>query len=352
MEALPISQIITKQEREYIVDYEKTKLKLKFTINSPLLKISIHDFNSSSNFFYENTFNKESLVKINKCFLMNGTIEEILSTLIYLIENKKYALNKISENEFDLVLKIYIISKEENITLNLYKNYNITKDDIINNLIEKVQSLTKRVEELEKWKKEKEDKINNEQNKNIITPEGNKARKINEKSSIMTSEKEFQLIENRLKTGVFNNKKISYKLLYCGTKDGDESKIFHHKCDSIQNQLVLVKTKEGLKFGGFTRLGFNSSSSAIIDKDSFLFSFDLMKTYDAIEGKETIYCYPDFGPTFGFSSDMKINNNYFSKKGEVQTKMNRFKTKEDYELNGGNRYFEIKEVEVFQVIFE
>ena len=125
MEALPISQIITKQEREYIIDYEKAKLKLKFTINSPLLKISIHDLNSSSNFFYENTFNKESLIKINKCFLMflmNGTIEEILNILIYLIENKKYALNKISENEFDLVLKIYIISKEENITLNLYKN--------------------------------------------------------------------------------------------------------------------------------------------------------------------------------------------------------------------------------------
>ncbi len=77
-----------------------------------------------------------------------------------------------------------------------------------------------------------------------------------------------------------------------------------------------------------------------------------MKTYDAIEGNETIYCYPDYGPTFGCNSDIQINNNYFSKKGKVQTKMNRFKTKEDYELNGGNQFFEIKEIEVFQVIFE
>ena len=160
------------------------------------------------------------------------------------------------------------------------------------------------------------------------------------------------MIENRLKTGVFNNKKISYKLLYCGTKDGDESKIFHQKCDNIQNQLVLVKTKEGLKFGGYTRLGFNSSNSGIIDKDSFLFSFDLMKTYDAIEGKETIYCYPDYGPTFGYNSDIGIKNNYFSVKEEVYVKMNRFKTKENFEINGGNQFFEIKEVEVFQVIFE
>ena len=290
MEALSITHI-TKQEREYIIDYDKTKLKLKFTIDSPLLKISIHDFNSSSNFFYENTFNKESLIKINKIFLMSGTIEEILTTLIYLIENKKYSLNKISENQFDLVLNIYIISKEEKITLNLYKNYNITKDDIINNLIEKVQSLTKRVEELENWKKEKEDKSINIKNSSTPSSEGNKKGSIIENSSILTKEEELHLIENRLKKGIFSNKKLSYKLLYCGTKDGDDSKIFHNKCDNIQNQLVLVKTKEGLKFWGYTRLGFNSSNSAKIDKDAFLFSFDFMKTYDVIEGKETIYCH-------------------------------------------------------------
>ena len=145
---------------------------------------------------------------------------------------------------------------------------------------------------------------------------------------------------------------MSYKLLYCGTKDGDDSKVFHSKCDNIQNQLVLVKTKEGLKFGGYTRLGFNSSNSGVIDKDAFLFSFDLMKTYDAIEGKETIYCYPDYGPTFGYNSDILIKNKFLSNKGEVQVKMNRFKTSQNYELNGGNKNFEFKEVEVFQVIFD
>ena len=114
----------------------------------------------------------------------------------------------------------------------------------------------------------------------------------------------------------------------------------------------MVKTKEGLKFGGYTRLGFNSSESAILDKDSFLFSFDTMKTYDTIEGKETIYCFPTYGPTFGWSRDIEIKNNFLSNKGRVQTKMNRFKTTQDYELNGGNKHFEFKEVEVFQIIFE
>ena len=77
-----------------------------------------------------------------------------------------------------------------------------------------------------------------------------------------------------------------------------------------------------------------------------------MKTYDAIEGKETIYCFPEYGPSFGYYSDIMIGNNFLSNKGQVQTKMNRFKTTQDYEINGGNEYFEFKEVEVFRVIFE
>ena len=114
----------------------------------------------------------------------------------------------------------------------------------------------------------------------------------------------------------------------------------------------MVKTKEGLKFGGYTRLGFNSSGNCIVDKDSFLFSFDAMKTYDAIEGKETIYCNTSHGPTFGCACDIEIKNNFLSNKGRVKTKMNRFKTTQDYELNGGNEHFEFREVEVFQIIFE
>ena len=300
MEAGPLTQIITKQEKEYIINYDKTKLLLKFTINSPLLKISIHNYENTSNYYYENTFNKESLVKISKCLLMCESIDEISKIFINLIETKKYSLNKISENEFDLILKVQALIKEEEITLNLYKNYNITKDDIINNLIEAVQNLTKRVEELENWKKEKEGT-----NNNIITPKSNDI-DIIKNSNIMQKKEELNLIEQRLKQGIFSNKKISFKLLYCGTKDGDDSKIFHSKCDNIQNQLVLVKTKEGLKFGGYTRLGFKSSGSGIKDKDAFLFSFDLMKTYDAIEGKETIYCDSSYGPTFGYTIDISI----------------------------------------------
>lgn len=314
-----------------------------------IIYISLDYIDDIHPYHYQSSFDKDSLSKINHFFRIYDSINEILDAIIYLVEAKKFSLNKINENQLDLVLKVLIVSKEEEIRLNLYKNSNLTKDDIINNLINIVQNLTKRVEELEKWKKDNE-KVDNNNKKEENTKE--EKNKITSVSSILTNEKELKLIEQRLRTGIFSNKKISYKILYSGTKDGDSSKTFHEKCDNIENQLVLVKTKESLKFRGYTRLGFNSSNSVIKDKDSFLFSFDTMKYYDAIEGKETISCYPSYGPTFGYYSDILIPDNFFSSKGEVQTKMNRFKTNQDYELNGGNQYFNFKEVEVFQVIFE
>ena len=50
----------------------------------------------------------------------------------------------------------------------------------------------------------------------------------------------------------FQNKNIKYQLLYKGTKNGDKSLNFHTKVDGIKNTLTLVKSKKGIRFGGFT----------------------------------------------------------------------------------------------------
>ena len=347
MEHKPI--IKPKLEKEYELEFNNSKIILNISLFTSLINISVKFLNDINPFIYENSFDKADLSKINKCFKIFESIDEIMSVFTYLIDNKKYTLNKINENDFELKIKAQLFIKEEEIGLILHKNNNINKDDIINNLCKIVQKLVKRVDELENWKKENEVIIKEIKSNN---KDKSKINKINNESNIIEKKEQLNFIEKRLKTGVFENKKISYKLLYCGTKDGDNSLTFHKKCDNIQNQLVLVKTTEGLTFGGYTRLGFNSNNQAITDKDSFLFSFETNKIYNAIEGKETIYCYSSYGPTFGCYSDIKIPNNFFSSQGEVQSKMNRFKTTQDYELNGGNQFFKFKEVEVFQILFE
>ena len=87
-----------------------------------------------------------------------------MNIFINLIENKEYSFNKNNENEIKLSFKVNILTKEDQINLILYKNNQLNKNDIINNLIKIIQNLNKRVEELEKWKeaKENEEKQNKE----------------------------------------------------------------------------------------------------------------------------------------------------------------------------------------------
>ena len=82
-----------------------------------------------------------------------------------------------------------------------------------------------------------------------------------------------------------------------------------------------------------------------------MFSLDKMKTYDNIPGEEAIGCYPKFGPIF-LGCQIRIYDKAFTKGGSTFERGLNFDTEEDYELNGGERTFEVKEIEVYEVIFE
>ncbi len=76
-----------------------------------------------------------------------------------------------------------------------------------------------------------------------------------------------------------------------------------------------------------------------------------MKTYDNIPGDEAIGCYPKFGPIF-LGCQIKIFDNFFTKGGTTFEKELNFNTKVDYELTGGERVFQVKEIEVYEVIIK
>ena len=151
-----ISNSKPKLEKEYNLEFDESKIVLKMRLSESLINISVQYNNDLVPYQYENSFNMKNLIKINKCFLMHESIDEIMNIFTFLIENKKFTFSKINENEISLNLKVQIFIKEEVIGLSLYKIDNMKKDDIINNLINVVKHLTKRVEELEKWKNEKE----------------------------------------------------------------------------------------------------------------------------------------------------------------------------------------------------
>ena len=148
-----------------------------------------------------------------------------------------------------------------------------------------------------------------------------------------------------------NKKKITLHLLYKATVDSDKAKVFHKKCDNADNSLVLIKSGNGKRFGGFTSCKWKGESEDKKDKNAFIFSLDKMQVYDVIPGEDAIGCYPKYGPIF-LGCQIKIYDEAFKNGGTTYLKGLNYETLEDYELTGGLREFEVKEIEVYRVEFE
>ena len=217
-----------------------------------------------------------------------------------------------------------------------------------------------RVEELENLKNRNEQEIkglkeslriyniktSTKEDKEMIdedTPE-----EVTVKGDIIHDINELELITKKIN---HNNQKLTLNLLYKATADTDKAAAFHAKCDEAKSSIVLVETKKGKRFGGFTTCSWSGDCIEKKDEEAFVFSLDKLKTYDNIPGEEAIGCYPKFGPIF-LGCQIRIYDNAFTKGGTTFERGLNFDTEEDYELTGGDRVFDVKEIEVYEVVIE
>ena len=222
-------------------------------------------------------------------------------------------------------------------------------EETVKVLIKQISALNNRVSSLEK------ENINLKTKLSIfekyLTPQINDQIKLKEKilSDIITNINELDVINKRL---LRQNKRTVYTLIYKATRDGDKAEIFHTMCDSYNHTVVLIKTLKGRRFGGYTYEKWEGEDVNKVDNRSFLFSIDKQKVYNVIRNEEAIGCYKLNGPDF-CGWQIVIQDNFLTNKqcytGEKE--MN-FRTDEDYELNGGEKYFGVQELEVFQVKWE
>ena len=227
-----------------------------------------------------------------------------------------------------------------------------------------VDNLKLRIEELEKINQKYENEIKNfkdmhvkylsikskqskVENKEEIYEEEN-SQNDTVKGDIIHNTDELELLTRKINK---DHKKLTLNLLYKATADSDRASVFHGKCDDANSTIVLVETDKGKRFGGFTTCSWSGDCLDKKDEDAFVFSLDKMKTYDNIPGDEAIGCYPKFGPIF-LGCQIKIFDNAFTKGGTTFEKDLNFNTTEDYELTDGERTFEVKDIEVYEVIIE
>ena len=325
----------------------------------------------NQNHRYINQFSKDDLIKINPIFSYFDNIQQIqaefdkcvLSAKVTVIHNRTlfdiYFYIKNKQNTEKIALNLIYENELNTINKNKNKNYKDILSEIemnINNIKKEQKIMNNKINQTLSENNNNNNYILNKTSdnniKNGIYFNENKL-KLKIKSDIIKSIDEYNLIKNKLlsKRKYKINHNINYILLYKASLDTDNAKIFHQKCDSKKNTLILIETTQGTKFGGFTTQTWVGEDINKKDENAFLFSLDKLKIYDIIKDSDAITCSTDFGPIF-CGNQILINDNFFKNGGRTGKAFMNYNTENDYELNNGNIIFGIKELEVFEIIFQ
>ena len=145
-----------------------------------------------------------------------------------------------------------------------------------------------------------------------------------------------------------------FKLLFDTTKDGDYSSTFHQKCDGKCPTLVIIKSSNGYIFGSYDTSPWNSNSQNINAPNSFIFSLNQKQKYYASSENNSII--------YGGSRDNQQNSYMFkigccdvsimhncTSNNQNRTNCDKFSVPSKNILNGGNQYFTVSNLEVYEI---
>ena len=142
-----------------------------------------------------------------------------------------------------------------------------------------------------------------------------------------------------------NNKSFTAELLFRKSRDGSTPNDFHSKCDNKGITITFIETNKGYKFGGYTETPWDCSNQYKTDKSTFIFSFNYKEKYRAKNYNNfTLACDKNSGPRIG-NDDIYIKETL--NKGETKN-MNFI---EDRKITNGEQYWDIKELEVYKLIY-
>ena len=226
-----------------------------------------------------------------------------------------------------------------------FEIYKRQKEEEITNLKLRIEELLKQISLLEQriYKETLLKQKKAESEKQSLTIQDTRLEIV--KGDIIKSTSELELLTRKI---CKDHHKITLNLLYKATVDSDKASVFHDKCDSATNSLVLVQSGNGKRFGGYTSCSWEGNQIEKKDEDAFVFSLDKMETYNVIQDEEAIGCYPKYGPVF-LGCQIRIFDEFFKNGGTTFEKGMNYETNEDFELTGGLKEFEVKEIEVYGI---
>ena len=216
---------------------------------------------------------------------------------------------------------------------------------IVDDLIAERNRTRKKINDLIQWKE------NNEKNKEEAHSE-------HEVDSLIFNSQDIHLISDRLTNKEeLKDRNVIFNLIYRASRDGADANSYHKMCDGKSNTVSVVQTVKGNKFGGYTEIQIESGSMGYKDPNSFVFSLNKQKIYENLNKNGlVIRHYRDYGPYFvggfiTFDSQFYSNNNNYVY--DRSSSSNFFpKNEKEYEINNGEQFYAIRELEVFEIFLE
>ena len=182
-------------------------------------------------------------------------------------------------------------------------------------------------------------------------------------SKIIFTKKELKLILERIREGE-EEIKVSLKLLYRASSDGDFETALKFKCENKLRTLTLFYTVEGARFGFYIEKRIKTtlkSGSKIIEVPgtSFIIGLNNLVYYNVGLKKNSLFEKSDNLLCFGYCSTINNNktkwlvytqrNNFINKKFLFGDKNDIYMNLKPSEIIGNNLSYHIKDVEVFEV---
>ena len=379
--------------------YTKEGQKMTKSLNSSKDKLIIKlDLEEIKNYNYSKEYTYEQIKQISPIFAFEESLEDIDQLITESINN--YGVHTLidenNENKLNLIIQVKVNSNLKEIKIGLDK-INLSEEEYFSSLQNKIIDLLierrkvigiKSFDEIcnDKFFKKKEIKkledleVKAYNNLKIFKTFIESNLYLMSNSNIITDPEEIKYLYDEIqkadkKNQIEKNKKninfipkssdFVFKLVYRASRDGGDASEFHKRCDELGPNVTLVKTDKNKRFGGFTFCNWGipqkylekmKSNAGILKQDqcSFCFSLDLKKIYyhDDKKGKEdAIFCSNKFGPTF-CSNIFAINNNMLTKGGYCTMKKTSCFTgqSKDYEISG-EKSFNIKELEVYEIVY-
>ena len=301
-------------------------------------------------YIFERKMFLSELIEFDKMFKQCDTIDEAYNLMTQIFQGDKNKIKEIIDDKLVLCISILNLDKSyRERELEIFKKRE-NNDFLIETLCQQILDLKKinnnlqnELNDVKKRLEKIEDKLSFKINSNII-------KERNEYDFIVARLKKVEIIQggNNINNQE-EDKNVGLILLYKASRDGDKAKDFHSKCDSFKNTLILIKTKKGLRFGGFTCQKWDGNGDKK-DKNAFCFSIDKFKIYNWKKGRSAIFASPESGPVFG-NCVFELRDQFFEMGGLCSEDFFYDNQASQCEINNGEEQFDVEEIEVFNVTF-